>query len=93
MMTLFFGGLLLAGFAFFALMAALIVFVIKSAIALILLPFRLLFWGIGAVFAMVGVVIAMAVGLAVILAPLIPLALFVGLIYGVYRLTRRPAVA
>jgi hypothetical protein len=93
MMTLFFGGLLLAGFAFFVMIAALVAFVVKSAVALILLPFRLLFWGIGAVFALVGVVIAMAVGLAVILAPLIPLALFLGLIYGLYRLTRRPAVA
>lgn len=93
MMTLFFGGLLLAGFAFFAVIAALIAFVVKSAVALVLLPFRLLFWALGAVFAMVGVVFALAVGLAVILAPLVPLALFVGLIYGVYRLTRRPAVA
>ncbi|GMV21106.1 MAG: hypothetical protein AMXMBFR57_10550 [Acidimicrobiia bacterium] len=87
------GGLLFAGFAFLALVLSFMVLVVKAMLFMVLLPFRLLGWAIGAVMAVIGVGIAVALGLVMLLAPLLPLALLAGLVYGIYRLTRRPAVA
>lgn len=87
------GGLLFAGFAFLALVLSFMVLVVKAMLFMVLLPFRLLWWAIGAVMAVIGVGIAVALGLVMLLAPLLPLALLAGLVYGIYRLTRRPAVA
>lgn len=82
------GLLMFIGFALF-----LTVLVIKAMFFMVLLPFRLIGWAIGAVMAVIGVGIAVALGLVMLLAPLLPLALLAGLVYGIYRLTRRPAVA
>jgi hypothetical protein len=41
----------------------------------------------------VGISVALVVGVAVILAPLLPFAIFAGLVYGLYRLIKRPATA
>ncbi|MGE3343669.1 MAG: hypothetical protein AB7L71_09555 [Vicinamibacterales bacterium] len=87
------GGLLFAGFAFLALVLSFMVLVVKAMLFMVLLPFRLIGWAIGAVMAVIGVGIAVALGLVMLLAPLLPLALLAGLVYGIYRLTRRPAVA
>lgn len=86
-------GLLLAGFAFFAMVFGLVVFALKSVFFLILLPFRLIGWALGAVVMLVATVFAIAIGLAVILAPLVPLAIIVGLGYGLYRLMTRSTPA
>jgi hypothetical protein len=87
------GGVLLAGFAFLSLIFAFALFVVKSIFWLVFLPFRIIGWAVGAVFMVIGTAFAILIGLAAILAPLIPLAIVVGLIYGVYRLMRRPATA
>jgi hypothetical protein len=63
------------------------------ALLAVLVPFRLIGWAIGAVFAVAGVMLAIVRGLALLLAPLLPLAILAGLVYGVYRLVRRPALA
>lgn len=86
-------GVMLAGFAFVAMLFAFVLFVIKSAFWLILLPFRLVGWAIGAVVMLFGTALAIVIGLAVLLAPLIPLAIVAGLAYGIYRMVRRPVVA
>jgi hypothetical protein len=86
-------GVLLAGFAFFAMLFAFLLFVLKSIFWLVLLPFRLIGWAVGAVVMLVATAFAIVIGLLAILAPLIPLAIVAGLIYGVYRLMRRPAMA
>ena len=86
-------GVLLAGFAFLAMLVAFMLFVLKSVFWLVLLPFRLIGWAIGAVFMLIGTVIAIALGLAMLLAPLLPLAIIAGIGYGIYRMVRRPAVA
>ena len=91
------GGVLLAGFAFFSLMLAFVVVFVKAAFWLVLLPFRLLFWGLGAVAMLVGTAVAIGVaivvGLALILAPLLPLLIVGALVYGLVRLIRRPVIA
>jgi len=86
-------GILLAGFAFLSVVFAFALFVLKSIFWLVFLPFRIIGWAVGAVFMLIGTAFAILIGLAAILAPLIPLAIVVGLIYGVYRLIRRPAMA
>jgi hypothetical protein len=86
-------GVLLAGFAFFAMLFAFVALVLKSVFWLILLPFRLVGWAIGAVFMLIGTAFAILVGLAVLLAPLVPLAIVVGIGYGIYRLLRPAPVA
>jgi len=83
-------GVALAGFAFFAMVFAFLLFVLKSVFWLVLLPFRLIGWAVGAVFMLIGTAFAILLGLAVLLAPLIPLAIVVGIGYGIYRLVRRP---
>ncbi len=83
-------GVLLAGFAFIAMLFALMLFVLKSVFWLILLPFRLIGWAVGAVFMLIGTVIAIAIGLAMLLAPLLPLAILAGIGYGIYRMVRKP---
>jgi hypothetical protein len=89
------GGLLLAGFAFLSLMLAFVIVFFKAVLWLVFLPFRLLFWTLGAVLALigtaVGVVVALVVGLALILAPLLPFLVLGALIYGLVRLIKRPA--
>jgi hypothetical protein len=89
------GGVVLAGIAFFSLMLAFIVLFFKAVFWLVLLPFRLLMWGVGAVLAMVGLAIGVAValvtGLALLIAPLLPFLIVGGLIYGLVRLIKRPA--
>ncbi len=89
------GGLLLAGFAFLSLMLAFVVMFVKAVFWLVFLPFRLLFWGLGAALMLVGTVVGIAVavvvGLALVLAPLVPFAIVAALIYGLVRLVRRPA--
>ena len=89
------GGLILAGFAFVSLILAFVMMVVKAVFWLVFLPFRLLFWGLGAALALVGTAVgigvALVVGLALILAPLLPFAILAALIYGLVRLFRRPA--
>lgn len=87
------GGVLLAGFAFLSVVFAFFLLALKMVFWLVLLPFRLIGWAFGAVLLIIGTAFAILIGLAVILAPLIPLAIVGGLMYGLYRLTRRPAVA
>ncbi len=87
------GGILLAGFAFLSIVFAFALFVLKSIFWLVFLPFRLLGWAVSAVVMLVATAFAIVIGLLAILAPLIPLAIVAGLIYGVYRLVRRPAIA
>lgn len=87
------GGIVFAAVAFFGVLFAFVVLALKAAFWLILLPFRLIGWAIGAVFAVAGVMLAIVGGLALLLAPLLPLAILAGLVYGVYRLVRRPALA
>ncbi len=87
------GGVLLAGFAFLSLVFAFILLAIKTVFWVIFLPFRLIGWAFGAVIMIIATAFAILIGLAVILAPLIPLAIVGGLFYGVYRMLRRPAVA
>jgi hypothetical protein len=86
-------GVLLAGFAFFAMVFAFLLFVLKSIFWLVLLPFRLIGWAVGAVVMVFATAFAILIGLMALLAPLIPLAIVAGLIYGVYRLMRGPAAA
>jgi hypothetical protein len=89
------GGLFLAGFAFLSLILAFVMMVVKTVFWLVLLPFRLLFWGLGAVLgligATIGLAVALVVGAALILAPLLPFVILGALIYGVVRLIKRPA--
>jgi hypothetical protein len=89
------GGLLLAGFAFLSLMLVFVVMFLKAVFWLVFLPFRLLFWGLGAVLALVGtaigVAVALVVGIALILAPLVPFVILAAMIYGLVRLIKRPA--
>jgi hypothetical protein len=66
---------------------------VKAVFWLVFLPFRLLFWGLGAAAMLVGTAIAIVVGLALILAPLLPLAILAAMVYGLVRIMRRPAVA
>ncbi len=80
------GGLVLAGVTFLSLMLAFVMFFMKAVFWLVLLPFRLLFWALGAVVLLVG-------GLALILAPLLPLVMLGALVYGLVRLIRRPVAA
>jgi hypothetical protein len=87
------GGLLLAGVAFLGIVFTFFVLMLKAALWMILLPFRLIGWAVGAVFMLIGTAFAIIVGLAVILAPLLPLAIVAGIGYGIYRMMRRPAVA
>ena len=87
------GGILLARFAFISIVFAFALFVLKSIFWLVLLPFRLVGWAVGAVVMVFATAFAIVIGLLAILAPLIPLAIVAGLIYGVYRLARRPVMA
>ncbi|NQW02417.1 MAG: hypothetical protein HQ485_00140 [Acidobacteria bacterium] len=87
------GGVLLVGFALFSLMLAMVLVFLKAVFFLVLLPFRLLFWGLGAVAMLVGAAIALVAGVALLLAPLLPLVLLVGLVYGMVQLVKRPATA
>lgn len=87
------GGVLLAGFAFLSLVFAFVLLAFKTVFWLVLLPFRLIGWAVGAVVMVVATAFAILIGLIAILAPLIPLAIVVGLFYGLYRLMRRPATA
>jgi hypothetical protein len=87
------GGILLAGFAFLSLVFAFALFVLKSIFWLVLLPFRLIGWAVGAVVMVFATAFAIVIGLLAVLAPLIPLAIVAALIYGLYRLVRRPAGA
>lgn len=86
-------GVMLAGFAFVAMIFAFMLLVLKSVFWLILLPFRLIGWAIGAVVMLIGTGIAIVFGLALLLAPLLPLAIVAGIGYGIYRMAKRPAVA
>ena len=89
------GGVLLAGFAFLSLMLAFVVFLFKAVFWLFLLPFRVLFWVFGAVLALIGtaigLVVALAFGVALIIAPLLPFLILAAIVYGIVRLIRRPA--
>lgn len=87
------GGVLLAGFAFLSLVFALFLLVLKTVFWFVLLPFRLVGWAVGAVVMVVATAFAILIGLLAILAPLIPLSIVAGLIYGLYRLVRRPTAA
>lgn len=87
------GGVLLAGFAFLSLVFAFVLLVLKTVFWLVLLPLRLIGWAFGAVIMVVATAFAILIGLAVILAPLVPLAIVAAMFYGLYRLMRRPAVA
>lgn len=91
------GGLFLAGFAFVSLMLAFVLIAVKSVFWLVLLPLRLLFWAIGAVVMLVGsaigLVLALTVGLALILAPLLPLLLVGALVYGLVKMVKSPVTA
>lgn len=84
---------MLAGFAFLSVIVALALFVLKAVFWVVLLPLRLIGWAFGAVIMLVAGAFAILIGLAVILAPLIPVAIVAGLVYGLYRLMRRPAGA
>ncbi len=84
---------MLVGFALFSLMLAMVLVFLKAVFFLVLLPFRLLFWGLGAVAMLVGAAIALVAGVALLLAPLLPLVLLVGLVYGMVQLVKRPATA
>lgn len=85
------GGLMLAGFAFLSLMLAFVVMAVKAVFWLVFLPFRLLMWTVGAVAMLVGTAIAIVIGVAVLLAPLLPLVILGAMVYGLVRLMRRPA--
>lgn len=85
------GGLLLAGFAMISLVLAAVVMAVKAVFWLVFLPFRLMAWGIGAVLMLVGTTVAIVAGLALLLAPLLPLLLLAAMVYGLVRLIRRPA--
>lgn len=85
------GGILLAGFAFLSLVFAFVLLVLKTVFWFVLLPFRLIGWAFGAVIMLVGAVFAVLIGLAVILAPLVPIAIVAAMFYGLYQLMRRPA--
>ena len=87
------GGLLMAGFALFSLVLAVVVMAVKAVFWLVFLPFRLLAWGVGAVLMLVGTAVAIVLGLALLLAPLLPLVLLAALVYGLVRLVKRPATA
>lgn len=87
------GGILLAGFAFLSIVFAFALFVLKSIFWLVLLPFRLIGWAVGAVVMVFATAFAIVIGLLAVLAPLIPLAIVAALIYGLYRLVRRPTAA
>ena len=86
---------MLAGVAFVSLMLAFAMMFVKAVFWLVFLPFRLLFWGLGAALALIGtaigVAVALVVGLALLLAPLLPFAILAAMIYGVVRLIKRPA--
>jgi hypothetical protein len=84
------GGLLLAGFAFLSLMLAFVIMAVKAVFWLVFLPFRMLAWAVGAVAMLVGTSIAIVVGLALMLAPLLPLVILAAMVYGLVRLIRRP---
>lgn len=90
------GGMLLAGLAFLSILLAFVVFFFKAVLWLVLLPFRVLFWGVSTVLMLVGTAlgigVALVVGFALLLAPLLPFLILAALIYGVVRLIRRPAV-
>lgn len=85
---------MLAGFAFLSLVLAFVLLVVKSVFWLVVLPFRLLFWGVGAVLAVVGTAVGiglgLTIGLALILAPLLPLLILAAMVYGLVRLVRGP---
>jgi hypothetical protein len=87
------GGLLLAGFAMVSLVLAAVVMAVKAVFWLIFLPFRLVAWGVGAVLMLVGTAVAIVLGLALLLAPLLPLLILAALVYGLVRLVKRPATA
>lgn len=85
------GGLLLAGFAMMSLVLAAIVMAVKAVFWLVFLPFRLVAWGVGAVLMLVGTAAAIMLGLALLLAPLLPLVILAAMVYGLVRLLKRPA--
>lgn len=87
------GGLLMAGVAMVSLVLAAVVMAVKAVFWLVFLPFRLMAWGIGAVLMLVGTTVAIVLGLALLLAPLLPLVILAALVYGLVRLIRRPATA
>ena len=87
------GGLLMAVFAMVSLVLAAVVMAVKAVFWLVFLPFRLMAWGIGAVLMLVGTTVAIVLGLALLLAPLLPLVILAALVYGLVRLIRRPATA
>ena len=91
------GGVFLAGLAFVSLMLAFVLFLVKSVFWLVLLPFRLLFWAIGGAVMLiggaVGLVLALTVGLALSIVPLLPLLLIGALIYGLFKVVRSPVSA
>jgi len=90
------GGLVLAGIAFLSLMLAFVMMFVKAVFWLVFLPFRVLFWALGAALTLigtaVGIAVALVVGLALILAPLLPFVILAALVYGLVRLIRRPAI-
>lgn len=87
------GGVVLAAFAFLSLMLAFVVMAVKAVFWLVFLPFRLLFWAVGAVAMLMGTAVAIVLGFALLLAPLLPLVILGALVYGLVRLIRRPAIA
>ena len=87
------GGLLMAVFAMVSLVLAAVVMAVKAVFWLVFLPFRLMAWGIGAVLMLVGTTVAIVLGLALLLAPLLPLLILAALVYGLVRLVKRPATA
>lgn len=85
------GGLLMAGLAMVSLVLAVVVMALKAVFWLVFLPFRLMAWGIGAVLMLVGTTVAIVLGFALLLAPLLPLLILAALVYGLVRLVKRPA--
>lgn len=87
------GGFLLAGLAALSMVLTLVVIAVKAVFWLVFLPFRLVAWSIGAVLMLVGTAVAIVLGLALLLAPLLPLVILAAMVYGLVKLIKRPATA
>lgn len=87
------GGFLLAGLAALSMVLTLVVIAVKAVFWLVFLPFRLVAWSIGAVLMLVGTAVAIVLGLALLLAPLLPLVILAAMVYGLIKLLKRPATA
>lgn len=87
------GGFLLAGLAALSMVLTLVVMAVKAVFWLVFLPFRLVASSIGAVLMLVGTAVAIVLGLALLLAPLLPLVILAAMVYGLVKLIKRPATA